>query len=150
MSKPFPRPQMPWGFRTCGICGSHHLASLESQEASSACESIPKCLSPLSRTLWEADLMPHRPLLENLASSTYGTVSSGHKRSSTSPTAPRTCLETSSHGWITMSTCLEGLPSGLWRRVKSVSWICSYLLPVPEARIRLFWGGQGPRIPQFN
>lgn len=83
--------------------------------------------------------MPHRPLSESLASSTYGTVSSGHKKSSTWPTAPRTCLETSSRGWTTMSTCLEGLPSGLWRRVRSGSWICSYLLPVQEAKMGLSW-----------
>lgn len=89
---------------------------------------------PLSRTLWEADLMPHRPLLESLASSTYGTVSSGHRRSSTSPTAPRTCQATSSHGWTTTSMCSEGLPSGLWRPVKSGSWTCSCLL-LPRGHI---------------
>lgn len=139
---------MPWGFRTCKIHGSVRLASLERQGASPTCEPVPKSLFPISRTLLGAGLMPHRPLLESLASSTYGTVCSGHKKSSTLPTAPRTCLETSSHGWTTMSMCSEGLPSGLWRRARSVSWICSYLLPVQEARIRLFWGVQGHLSPR--
>lgn len=98
----------------------------------------PKCLFPFSRTPWEAGLMPHRPLSENLASSTYGTVSFGRRKSSTLPTAPRTCLGTSSRGWTTTLMCLEGLPSGLWRPVRSASWICSYLLPVQEVTMGLF------------
>lgn len=139
---------MPWSFRTCRIHGSLHLASLMgSREAISPWEPAPSVLFPFSRTPWEADLMPHRPLSESLASSTYGTVSSGRKKSSTSPTAPRTCLETSSRGWTTMSMCLEGLPSGPWRRARSVSWICSSLLPVQEAKIGLFWGVQGHLLP---
>lgn len=125
---------------------SVHLAYPESQEASSACEPVSKCPFPISRTLWGAGLTPHRPLLESLASSTYGTAFSGRTKSSALPTAPRICRETSSHGWTTTSMCSEGLPSGLWRPVRSVSWICSYLLLVQEARTGL-WGVQGHLFP---
>lgn len=41
------------------------------------------------------------------------------------PTAPVTCLATSSPGWTTMWTCSGVHPNGPWRHVKSDCWTCS-------------------------
>lgn len=86
----------------------------------------PRALSPFPRTQLVAGSTPRRHLLGSSASSTSGTASSVHKRSSISPTAPRTCRATSSPGWTTTWTCSEGLPSGRWRPARSVSLTCSH------------------------
>lgn len=93
----------------------------------------------LPRTPLGAGSMPRRHSWGSSASSTYGTASFVHKKLSTLPTAPRTCPATSYPGWTTTLMCLEGLQSGPWRPVRSVSLTCSCLL--------LCLGGQGWAVP---
>lgn len=102
-------------------------------------EPAPRALSPFPRTQLVAGSTPRRHLLGSSASSTSGTASSVHKRSSISPTAPRTCRATSSPGWTTTWTCSEGLPSGRWRPARSVSLTCSHPPLGP--------GGRGRAVP---